>query len=101
MAQATIDRLIINSPYEEPRLYWKLMEGEAAECLDGRRPAGYFYRDPKAPASDTEHDARGQWTELALVNLLRLRVKEWRSLALLGEGRENRHNEGFSLPHSR
>ena len=34
---------------------------------------------PKAPPSDNEHDARGTWQELKLVNLIRERVKQWRS----------------------
>ena len=77
---------ILNSPYDEPQHYWNLEEGQPPELRAGRRPAGYFYRDPKAPASDSEHDARGLWVELAQVNLLRQRVAEWRPLALRGEG---------------
>lgn len=77
---------ILNSPYEEPRQYWKLEEGQEPECCEGRRPAGYFYRDPKAPTSGSEHEARGIWVELAQVNLIRERLSEWRVLALRGEG---------------
>ena len=77
---------ILNSPYEEPALHWNLEEGQAPEQREGRRPAGYFYRDPKAPAGDSEHEARGQWVRLSLVNLIRERVKEWRPLSLRGEG---------------
>ena len=77
---------ILNSPYEEPALHWNLEEGKAPEQREKRRPAGYFYRDPKAPSGDSEHEARGQWVELALVELVRERIKEWRPLALRGEG---------------
>ncbi|MGB9920953.1 MAG: BPTD_3080 family restriction endonuclease [Moorellales bacterium] len=75
---------IINSPYEEPTAYWHLEEGKVPELRPGRRPAGYFYRDPKAPLSDNEHEARGQWVELELVNLIRKRLKEWREQGFPG-----------------
>ncbi len=42
MAQATIDRLIINSPYAEPARYWKYeRETRLFALTEGRRPAGY------------------------------------------------------------
>ena len=68
---------IINSPYDEPAEHWNIQEGESPERRPGRRPAGYFYRDPKAPPGDDEHAARGTWQELKLVNLIRERVKQW------------------------
>jgi type III restriction enzyme len=70
---------ILNSPFDEPAEHWNIEEGATPEKRPGRRPAGYFYRDPKAPPSDSEHDARGTWEELKLVNLVRDRVKQWRS----------------------
>ena len=69
---------ILNSPYEEPAEHWNIEEGASPEKRPGRRPTGYFYRDPKAPPSDSEHDARGIWQELLLVNLIRDCVKQWR-----------------------
>ena len=37
------DRLIINSPYEEPSRYWKYNPASGLFRLeDGRRPAGYL-----------------------------------------------------------
>jgi type III restriction enzyme len=69
---------ILNSPYGEPASHWHLEEGCPPEQRDRRRPAGYFYRNPTAPAGDTEHEARGEWQELALVNLIRERIKAWR-----------------------
>jgi type III restriction enzyme len=77
---------ILNSPFNEPALYWDLKEGEPAKRVAGRRLAGYFYRDPKASTSASEHEARGVWVKLTLVNLIRQRLKEWRKLALRGEG---------------
>ncbi len=69
---------ILNSPYDEPAVHWNIEEGASPEKRSGRRPAGYFYRDPKAQPSESEHDARGTWEELRLVNLVRERVKQWR-----------------------
>jgi type III restriction enzyme len=70
---------ILNSPYDEPGEHWNIEEGASPEKRRGRRPAGYFYRDPKAPPSDSEHDARGTWQEIKLVNLVRERIKQWRA----------------------
>jgi len=65
-----VEEPILNSPYEEPAEHWYIEEGKEPEKRQGRRRAGYFYRDPKAPQSSGEHEARGQWIELALVNLV-------------------------------
>src|SRR3990172_10646479 len=73
-----VEEPILNSPYEEPAEHWYIEEGKEPEKRQGRRRAGYFYRDPKAPQSSGEHEARGQWIELVLVNLVRERLKEWR-----------------------
>lgn len=70
---------ILNSPFDEPLAHWNIIEGASPEKREGRRPAGYFYRDPKAPLSDDEHAARGSWQELTLVNLIRERGKQWRA----------------------
>lgn len=79
---------ILNSPYDEPHEYWYLEEGQLPDRRAGRRPAGYFYRDPKAPSANGEAsaEARGAWVELELVNRIRARLAEWRPLALRGEG---------------
>lgn len=79
MSSYEVAEPILNSPYEEPARHWHIQEGAAPEKRDGRRPAGYFYRDPKAPARDGEHGARGEWKPLELVNLIRQRVGEWRT----------------------
>lgn len=78
MSNYEVSEPILNSPYEEPAEHWYIEEGEIPERRQERRPAGYFYRDPKSPTSNTEHEARGQWVELKWVNLIRKRVKEWR-----------------------
>lgn len=80
---------ILNSPFEEPTKYWNLQEGRAPVQMTGRRPAGYFYRDPRIPAEagDGEHEARGQWMALELVNLIRERMASWRSQCYPGVSR--------------
>jgi type III restriction enzyme len=75
---------ILNPPFEEPKEYWYLQEGESPERRSGRRPAGYFYRDPRVPTGTSEHEARGEWHELALVNLIRGCIKSWRELGWPG-----------------
>jgi type III restriction enzyme len=86
MSSYEVKQPILNSPYDEPAEHWHIEEGQQPERRPGRRPAGYFYRDPTAPPTEGEHEARGQWVELALVNRIRERLKEWRLLALRGEG---------------
>jgi type III restriction enzyme len=47
MPQATIDRLIINSPYEEPQRHWRYdREMRTFDLVEGRRPAGYVVATP-------------------------------------------------------
>lgn len=73
-----VEQPIRNSPYEEPSEHWHIEEGRLPEIRSGRRQAGYFYRDPKAPVSSGEHEARGQWVSLTLVNQIREQMKDWR-----------------------
>ena len=86
MSGFEVSEPILNSPFEEPSLYWHLEEGQLPERRSGRRPAGYFYRAPHTSNDEVNHEAYGAWVELELVNLIRARVKEWRALALLGQG---------------
>jgi type III restriction enzyme len=69
---------ILNSPFEEPREHWHIVEGETPERRSGRRPAVYFYRDPKANVAAGQSGAGGIPVELILVNLIRERVNAWR-----------------------
>ena len=74
-----VEQPIRNSPYKEPAEHWHIEEGRLPEIRAGRRQAGYFYRDPKAPISSGEHEARGQWVGLTLVNQIREQMKDWRT----------------------
>ena len=75
MSQATIDRLIINSPYKEPSRYWKYVrETQLFDLEEGRRPAGYIVASPDSNTFDDP----GVFVEIPLVNRIRNRVDEWR-----------------------
>ena len=75
MGETTIDKLIINSPYEEPQHYWKYeRETRSFTLEDGRRPAGYVVASEGSKAFDDP----GQFVEIPLVNKIRPRVKAWR-----------------------
>ena len=79
MTDFEVPQPIISSPYDEPTEHWHIEEGRPPERRPGRREAGYFYRDPHAPATDDGHAARGEWEPLGLVNLVRSRLAEWRA----------------------
>jgi type III restriction enzyme len=77
---------ILNSPYEEPKEHWHIVEGETPERRSDRRPAMYYYRDPKAKPEKYVRRQAGTAIELKLVNRIRKQVAAWRPLALRGEG---------------
>jgi type III restriction enzyme len=82
MEQKTIDRLIINSPYEEPERYWRYnREKRTFTLVEGdRRPAGYVV----ASESSRAFDDPGVFVEIPLVNKIRPRVKSWREASYPG-----------------
>lgn len=70
-----IDKLIINSPYEEPQHYWDYIRDTREFVLQsGRRPAGYVV----ASESSRAFDDPGIFVEIELVNTIRPRIKKWR-----------------------
>jgi len=72
MPQATIDRPIINSPYQEPRRHWRYdRETRLFGLGKGRRPAGYVVASPDSRAFDDP----GISVEIPLVNQVRPRLK--------------------------
>ena len=77
----SIDKLIINSPYEEPTQYWHYerarMEHEIRKC---RRSAGYWRATPNFKG----HDDPGVFIPIELANKIRAKVKAWRSSNYLG-----------------
>jgi len=74
---------IINSPFEKPKQFWFIQEGEEPELLDGRRPAIVF----------PPRDQKDSWTtdgkilrpskqypsgfDLVFVNTIRERLESW------------------------
>lgn len=75
MERTSIDRLIINSPYEEPARHWSYnRERRTFSLKEGRRPAGYVV----ASESSQSFDDPGHFVEIPLVNQIRPRVREWR-----------------------
>src|SRR6516164_6920541 len=72
---ATIDKLIINSPYEEPHEHWRYHRETRLFTLESeRRKAGYV----RASEKSRQFDDPGVFVELPLVNKIRPRVKAWR-----------------------
>src|SRR5574341_1966077 len=78
MSSYEVPEPILNSPFEEPREHWHIVEGETPRKLPGRRPAMYFYRDPKAKPGKYAGSEIGTAIELKLVNRIRGQVKAWR-----------------------
>jgi type III restriction enzyme len=77
----SIDKLIINTPHEEPQRHW-FYERETRNFYikDGRRPAGYVMATPNSQAFDDP----GIFVEIDTVNKIRPRVKAWREAGYPG-----------------
>ena len=81
MARATIDQLIVNSPYEEPAEHWQYDPvTHSFDRAEGRRPAGYVVASPDSRAFDDP----GMFVEIPLVNQIRPRVRAWREAGYPG-----------------
>ena len=80
-SRATIDRLIVNSPYEEPTRHWHYdRKTRLFDLAQGRRPAGYVI----ASESSRSFDDPGHFVEIPLVNQIRPRVRAWREAGYPG-----------------
>ena len=82
MEQKSIDRLIVNSPYEEPHRFWRYnRESRTFTLVEGeRRPAGYVIASEGSRAFDDP----GIFVPIPLVNQIRPRVKAWREAGYPG-----------------
>ena len=81
MGQKVIDRLIVNSPYEEPKWHWQYdRDTQLFSLVEGRREAGYVV----ASEASKSFDDPGIFIPLPLVNKIRPRVKAWREGGWLG-----------------
>jgi type III restriction enzyme len=77
----TIDKLIINSPHQEPQQHWFYdRENRNFFIKEGRRPAGYVMATPNSKAFDDP----GIFVEIDTVNQIRPRVKAWREAGYPG-----------------
>ena len=75
MKKAKIDKLIINSPYEEPKQHWSYeREARLFSLENTRRKAGYVI----ASESSKSFDDPGIFVEIPIVNTIRKRVNLWR-----------------------
>ncbi len=83
---AEVDAPIINSPFHEPECHWQIERGKPPVKAEGRRRASYFYRVPEHAGRGRRNrthgemfeSEKGEEVELALVNAIRERVKNWR-----------------------
>jgi len=76
-----IDKLIINSPYEEPKQHWFYnRDNRDFEKRNGRRPASFIVASPNASGFDDP----GVQVEIELVNRIRPRVTTWKEKGYAG-----------------
>ncbi|MGA3082044.1 MAG: DEAD/DEAH box helicase family protein [Terracidiphilus sp.] len=93
MSEFEVAEPILNSPFEEPRHYWYIREGETPEKREGRRPAFVF--PPRDQTVSWTHDGYvlrpsrlyPAGYELALVNLIRERRDAWETAGFPGVSR--------------
>jgi len=93
MSEFEVAEPILNSPFEEPRHYWYIREGETPEKREGRRPAFVF--PPRDQTVGWSHDGYvlrpsklyPAGYELALVNLIRERRDAWEQAGFPGVSR--------------
>jgi len=77
----SIEKLIINSPHEEPSQHWFYdRENRDFYIKEGRRPACYVMATPNSKAFDDP----GIFVEIDIVNQIRPRVKSWREAGYPG-----------------
>lgn len=75
----TIEKLIINSPYVEPKQHWYYdRETQEFNIIPERRPAGYVIATPQSQGFDDP----GVFKEIDLANQIRDRLRRWQ-----GDGR--------------
>ena len=85
-----IDKLIVNSPYEEPRRHWSYGgAGTGFALAEGRRPAGYLMSGGSGSSEPGRSRGRLDYHDdgfepLELAQRLRGRVREWREAGYPG-----------------
>ncbi len=85
MANFEVPNPILNKPFEEPKRFWFIREGEAPKLLEGRRPSLVFRPSDQRTEwdlSDGTLKASEEYPagyEMVLVNLIRERLKSWKA----------------------
>jgi len=73
---AKIDKLIINSPYEEPAQHWYYdRETQSFDLIEGRRKAGYIIATPDSKSFDDP----GIFKEIEIANKVRDHLNRWQN----------------------
>ena len=80
---------VLNSPYAEPKLHWKLNQGlPTGEVVDYRRPSKFFIPIPSQSRRQREAvgdlDLPTEEDENSKINILRKQLKHWREKPLEG-----------------
>jgi type III restriction enzyme len=83
MPEFEVPEPILNSAFEEPAAHWRIRPHEPPQKVPGRRPAAYFYRDPRT-AQVAGEEAVSREEPLDNVNLIRARLAEWRGAGYPG-----------------
>ena len=97
MDRKTIDRLIVNAPWDEPQRYWRYnRDSRTFTLIEGaRRPAGYVI----ASEGSKTFDDPGVFVEIPLVNQIRPRVRAWSAAGYPGvSGITNRLLQHWTSP---
>ncbi|KAA0592930.1 type III restriction enzyme [Azospirillum lipoferum] len=92
LTAAEVESPIINSPFQEPQVHWKIEKAKPPYKAEGRRRASYFYRVPEHASrgrgnrnqAELFESQTGEEVELEIVNTIRSRVKDWRAGAHSG-----------------
>ena len=87
MSNFEVSEPILNSPFEEPKAHWWIVEGEMPERRAGRRFAHYFYRDPRSATKGSAETDVGTMIELKIVTRVRERLAAWRKAGYPGASR--------------
>jgi len=82
---------ILCNPYEEPTEHWWYdPQSGGASKLEGRRPAGYWYKTERVNPQNLALFAQEERDDLTLVNLLREDVTRWRDSGYRGASQVTR-----------
>jgi type III restriction enzyme len=93
MANFEVPNPILNKPFEEPKRFWFIKEGEAPKLLEGRRSSLVFRPSEQRVEWDLQDGTLkpspdyASGYEMVLVNLVRERLKAWKKEGYPGVSR--------------